>query len=421
MDGVFSGTCKSLVISNHLTELGMAVQDKYNRPLHMACSFSLVVLLALWNHHPRILGAMSPSRYLTAHADNSRWSLYSQARRHYSVTQLCRIPKYPLTICGMDNPQWPVRKLALSPPSLDDLASAISTGLESNFSAVNVSVSTPPDLRQRPFYLAGPGLSGNVRIADVGGQANIRPEPNRNAQYDLLAVSKLMEMSPDSGMLLGAGAGPFQTLGYNSELMPNLAYGSASEGTLQNSTHYAKITQDGQACCEKIGESTGFGLMCNIFGCDGKTGPLLHVAARGRTGKANFTDSIRAAVGAVYGAKLVSLGGVFVIHKGKTKLHVMPDFPQKPFKDEKDVGAWLKYFDVDPSLVCLTVFHSGDDQGTDLRMEHTHCFAGEGPGKDRCGGHYHFDLDETMEDVEYEGWFNAAEVLYRIDQPEPRS
>ncbi|KAH7155992.1 hypothetical protein EDB81DRAFT_376645 [Dactylonectria macrodidyma] len=320
----------------------------------------------------------------------------------------------------MDNPQWPVRKLALFPPSLDDLASAIGNGLRSNFSAVNVSVSTPPDLRRRPFYLAGPGLSGNARIADVGGQANLRPEANRSAQYDLLAVSKLMEMSPDSGVLLGAGAGPFHVLGYNSELMPNLAYGTTSEGTLQNWTHYAKITEDGQACCGKIGESTGFGLMCNLFGCEGKSGPLLHVTARGRIGKANFTNAIRAAVGAVYGDKLISLGGVFVIHKGKTKLHVMPDFPQKPFKDEKDVQNWLKFFDVDTSLVCLTVFHSGDDQGMGLRMEHTHCFEGDGPRGDRRGGHYHFDLDETMDYVEYEGWFNAAEVLYRIDQLKPR-
>ncbi|KAF7552988.1 hypothetical protein G7Z17_g3954 [Cylindrodendrum hubeiense] len=320
----------------------------------------------------------------------------------------------------MDKTQWPVRKLALSPPSLDDLASAISGGLRSNFSTVSVSVATPPDLREGPFYLAGPGLSGNVRIADVGGQANLRPEPNRNAKYDLLAVSELMEMSPDSGVLLGAGAGPFHVLGYNSELMPNLAYGAASGGVLENCTHYAKVTQNGEARCEKIGESTAFGLMCNLFGCDGKTGPLLHVTTRGRIGSTNFTDSIRAAVGAAFGDRLISLGGVFVVHKGKTKLHVMPDFPQKPFEDEKDIGNWLKFFDTDPALVCLSVFHSGDDQGMSLRMEHTHCFAGEGPGKESRGGHYHFDLDETMDHVEYEGWFNVADILYRIDQPVPK-
>ncbi|GBN58145.1 Ester hydrolase C11orf54 [Araneus ventricosus] len=48
--------------------------------------------------------------------------------------------------------------------------------------------------------------------------------------------------------------------------------------------------------------------------------------------------------------------------------------------------------------------------GLNLRVEHTHCFSDHG-----VGGHYHEDT--TPEDVEYEGYFNLAETLYRIDQP----
>lgn len=312
--------------------------------------------------------------------------------------------------------QWPVQKISLSPPPLDDLATAIRDGLTSAFTSSSVTVSQPPDLRDPPFHLAGPGLSGNVRIADIGGQPNLLPAPNLDAKYDLVRVSDLMDMSRDGGLLIGAGAGPFHVLGRNTELMPNIAW-SSEENRVHNDTHYAKVTDDGQVHCEKIGESTGFGLMCNLLGCDGKVGLALHVKAKGRIGTKNFTDSIRNAIQAVHGEKLISIGGVFVVHAGKAKLHVMPDFPCEPFNGRKDVEAWLRYFDTDGPLVCLSVFHSGDDRGLGLRMEHTHCFAGDGEDRQRRGGHYHFDLDETAGEVEYEGWFNVAETLYRIDQP----
>lgn len=318
----------------------------------------------------------------------------------------------------MAKPQWPIQKLSLNPPSLSDLASAIQTGIKSNFSTSSVEVSTPPDLRQSPFYLAAPGLSGNARIADIGGQWNLRPSPNLNAKYDLLSISEAMEMPRTGGSLIGAGAGPFHVLGHNSELMPNIAFGSASNDHLSNCTHFAKITPDGNVRCEKILNTTGFGLMCNLLGTDGETGPLLHIKAKGRTGKLNFTASIQHAIESAFGDKLISIGGAFAIKAGKTHLHVMPGFPDKPFGERGDVERWLRYFDTDAPLVCLSVFHSGDDQGLGLRMEHTHCFAGEGPGKESRGGHYHYDLDESMGEVEYEGWFNVAEMLYRIDAPD---
>lgn len=34
---------------------------------------------------------------------------------------------------------------------------------------------------------------------------------------------------------------------------------------------------------------------------------------------------------------------------------------------------------------------------------------------ENCGGHYHGDIDG--EEVEYEGYFNVAKTLYRIEQP----
>ncbi|KAH8660038.1 hypothetical protein BX600DRAFT_513686 [Xylariales sp. PMI_506] len=310
----------------------------------------------------------------------------------------------------------PVRKVELEAPSLERLADAIRDGIKADFATTSVHIATPPDLRNSPFHLAGPGLSGNVRIADVGGQSNLAPSPNFDARYDLLTVSQLMEMSPDGGVLIGASAGPFHVLGRNTELMPNVAYGPGTR-VLESGTRYAKVTEAGGVLCERIGASTAFGLMGNLLGCDGLAGPALHITAKGRTGSANFTDSIRSALSAVFGDRLVSLGGVFVVQAGTVKLHVMPDFAKEPLSRPEGVERWLRFFDTGAPLVCLSVLHSGDDMGLGLRMEHTHCFAGEGPDASARGGHYHFDLDDTRDDVEYEGWFNVAEVLYRIDQP----
>ncbi|POS70011.1 hypothetical protein DHEL01_v211591 [Diaporthe helianthi] len=315
----------------------------------------------------------------------------------------------------MAEDHWPVRRVLLQPPSLNEVAAAVHNGLGSNFGTWSASVSTPPDLRQPPFHLAGRGLSGNPRVADIGGQSNLFPEVNLDKRYDLLKLSKQMEMT--SGVLIGAGAGPFFDLGRNIELMPNIAFGSASDGDVSNCTRYAKVLDDGSALCEKIGTSTGCGLMCNVFGCDGETGSLLHVKAKGRTGKLNFTEAIQKGLADTYGDRLISLGGVFVVCSGKLKMHVMPDFPDEPLTSRQDVDQWLHWYDMDSPMVCLSVLHSGDDKGLGLRKEHTHCFGADaGGGEDsRRGGHYHFDLDETTETVEYEGWFNVAEILYKID------
>lgn len=308
---------------------------------------------------------------------------------------------------------WPVRRVLLHPPPLDEVAAAIRNGLQSNFNTSSCSVSVPPDLSQAPFHLAGSGLSGNSRVADIGGQRNLFPSFNLDKRYDLLRISELMEMR--SGVLIGAGAGPFFDLGRNIELMPNIAFGPAPDRELRNCTRYAKVLDDGSAKCEQIGTSTGCALMCNLFGCDGETGPLLHVKVKGRTGKLNFTEAIQKALADVYGDRLISLGGVFVARSGKLKMHVMPDFPDKPFKSRDEVDQWLRFFDMDTPMVCLSVLHSGDDKDLGLRKEHTHCFGADDAGENRRGGHYHFDPDETMDTVEYEGWFNVAEILYKID------
>ena len=156
--------------------------------------------------------------------------------------------------------------------------------------------------------------------------------------------------------------------------------------------------------------------MMNLYGSQGLSGEVLHITARGRTGDIkSFTETIRRAIAENYDQP-VSLGGVFVIKKGRAKFHVMPDFPKKDFRSAQDVNDWLTWHEFEAEegkeIVCLNVMHSKDG-GMGVRMEHTHCFGGEG-----VGGHYHYDLEG--EEVEYDGYFNIVEKVYRIDRPEVR-
>lgn len=50
-------------------------------------------------------------------------------------------------------------------------------------------------------------------------------------------------------------------------------------------------------------------------------------------------------------------------------------------------------------------------QDLDLRVQHFHSASNE----NQLGGHYH--IDTTPDTIEYEGYFNVATTLYRVDQP----
>lgn len=311
-------------------------------------------------------------------------------------------------------------------PSLEEIADVIQGSLKANFAKAAASVVQCPDLRQPPFNLAAPGLSGNPCIADIGGQPNLFPSPNFNAKYSLLSLANDMQMSPTEGFILGAGAAPFQDIGHNAELAPNISWKSKTDSPdfkdlssmkITNATRVIQVNQDGFPSCETL-PSTNGALMMNLYGSDGHTGPVLKIIARGRTGELNFTNCIRLGLHSVYGdSRPISLGGAFLLKEGKAKFHVMPDFPSPdklPFRNRNQLEKeWITYHEFDAPVVCLTVIHSADPEELGLRMEHTHCFDSEGEIK---GGHYHYDVMDGKE-VEYEAYLHPAEMLYRIDRP----
>ena len=324
-------------------------------------------------------------------------------------------------------------------PPLEELSHVIEHGLQRNFGFARAEAVQCPDLRQPPFQLAAPGLSGNPCIGDIGGRQNLFPTPNLQAKYSLLSLADKMRMSPNQGFLIGAGAAPFQDIGQNAELAPNLSWkpkGGISPDledpaslTVTNGTRVVEVARDEplpededpsghpRIRCHQT-PSTNCALMMNLYGSDGTTGTVIKVTARTRTGPQNFTDSIRSSLRDAYGdSRPISLGGVFLLKAGSARFHVMPDFPtpdQLPFPNRKQMEEeWLKYHVCTAPVVCLTVFHSADPDNLELRMEHTHCFGVDGNSK---GGHYHYDVD-CGGGVEYEAYLNVAPVVYRIDRP----
>ena len=136
----------------------------------------------------------------------------------------------------------PIKTYALTSPPLSELASLLTKSLTSHFQDVSASVVPCPDLRQSPFHLAAAGLCGNEKIADIGGPPYLHPLPDFMKKYSFPELAKVLDMSPDRGFMLGAGAGPFHVVGRNSELMPNISYeGEKVYSRTHTALHYPQI------------------------------------------------------------------------------------------------------------------------------------------------------------------------------------
>ena len=290
----------------------------------------------------------------------------------------------------------------LTTPSLEDIASTIEYGLRKNFETVAVSVENCPDLSKPPFNLPGSGLCGSPRIADVGGPPFLLPLVNRSKIYDISKLTELIGL-PDA-FVFGAGAGPFNHVGVNSEMMPNLVTGKNAN----NNSRVCKIENDNYKLVKLPQQQGNCGLMINMFASEGLPGNVLKVKVKKRTGSENFVTCIRKALAEKYQENSVGLGGIFRLVSGEAKCHVMPDFSTVPINSDDEVANWLKFFNFPAPMVFFSVLVS-QDPGLDLRVEHSHGYG------ETYGGHYHCDV--TPDTVEYEAYYQVAETIYRIDRP----
>lgn len=302
-------------------------------------------------------------------------------------------------------------EFSLHLPGLEELAEVLQKGLKENFADVQVSVVDCPDLTKEPFAFPVKGICGETRIAEVGGVPYLLPLVNRAKVYDLNEIAK--EIKLPGAFILGAGAAPFQTLGFNAEFM--VIVQTESEHTHpMNGSYFAHINPtDGGCLLEQYNQrhhDLGCALLANLFASKGQPGKVIEVQVKRRTGPFNFVTCMRQTLEKHYGDKPVGMGGTFIVQTGKVKAHIMPsDFSSSPLTSDEAVNRWLHFYEMAAPLVCLPVFVS-KDPGLDLRLEHTHFFSPHGEG-----GHYH--QDTTPDSVEYLGYFSPAQFLYRIDQP----
>ncbi|XP_027194170.2 ester hydrolase C11orf54 homolog [Dermatophagoides pteronyssinus] len=302
-------------------------------------------------------------------------------------------------------------KYSLNQLNIDEIVTSIDDGLKKLFEYCHVTLEECPDLTKPPFNLAASGLCGHPSIADIGSVSNLAPVPDRKKIYTFEHIAHIVTdgINMNNCFMIGAGAGPFHKVGNNCELMPNILMHKNGDHfeVANNNTYYADIFENNYRLLKC--EHTEFGLMSNLFISEGKPGKVIKIVVEKRLGKENFTESIQKILREKFPKIPISLGGVFIIEKGKAKLHIMPDFSPEPLPSSESVDKWLRYFDMDPPLICLTTFHS-EDPGLDLRMEHTHCFSDHNQG-----GHYHYDT--TPDIIRMTAYLNVAEAIYRIDRP----
>ncbi|XP_071376938.1 ester hydrolase C11orf54 homolog isoform X1 [Centroberyx affinis] len=331
-------------------------------------------------------------------------------------------------------------KVQLHVPTLEELCGVLQAGLKDNFAEAQVSVVDCPDLTKQPFqfpvkgkvsslftilqkYISlilhninvfsphTAGLCGKPRITDVGGVPYLVPLVQKDKEYNMNTVSKEVELP--GAFILGAAAAPFRIAGMNAELMP-LVLTEAEGRPAVNSSYFSSINPaDGQCLQERFSDKFSgcdFGLLGNLYACEGKPGKVIEVRAKKRTGEDSLVGSLRKTLEGHYPDKSLALGGTFIIQKGKAKIHIMPrEFSVCPLDTNDKVNNWLQHFEVSAPLICQSVLVSRDP-GLDLRVEHTHCFSHHGEG-----GHYY--IDTTPDSVEYLGYFMPAEFVYRIDRP----
>jgi len=263
-----------------------------------------------------------------------------------------------------------------------------------------------PDLTAPPFYLAAPGFGGNPKSVEVGSPTYLAPLPQKHRKYDIAEVLKACNSS--NGFAIGPGAGPYHEFGQNCEMMANVYFGKTPPVI---GTRVAWINENNTYSVAPFSKNAEFALMGNFLVTDGKPGtPVIKVNASQRKGKDDFITTLKKALQEKYGERPVGVGGVFLVKSGKVNMHVMPEFSKVPLNSDKEVNEWLRYFEMDAPLVCLSLFYS-HDPGLALRMDHSHCFSKDG-GR---GGHYHYDV--SPDTVEYEGYFTLTEQIIRIDKP----
>lgn len=311
--------------------------------------------------------------------------------------------------------QLKIEKAKFTEYSLDKISDALQSGLSSNYKVVEVSIVDCPNLRD--WDCPSEGISGNQKIIDVGGEPYMHDPKFIGAEFDYEEISKMI--GSEKSYALGAGSGAMSCLdGHCGELVIN-----ENLITDESKSIIARVGKNKECIAEKY-TARKHGGLGNVFYTDGNRGKVIKIKIKGRSGEqGSLTQAMRKALSDNLKIKdndHIALAGVFRILNGKIRSHVQPDY--KDIKHEyydpkqmKCVKDFLQFYEpVGPELQGYCVLWTGDPTGGNLNLresgEHTHFHSYT---KENVAGHYHFDV--TPEEIEYEGYFNTAEEVHRVN------
>lgn len=157
-------------------------------------------------------------------------------------------------------------------------------------------------------------------------------------------------------MLKFDSTGPWPLMNQNCEGIFNLKV--ESDGKITNGTHVVKTLSREQIEVSKVPENeTRCSLLGNLFLCEGKSGKVLKVSVKKRTGEENFISAMRKVLSEYFtDEKTVGLGGVFILKAGKAHQHVMDDFSKDPINTEEELNNWLTFHNMSSPLINLGTF-----------------------------------------------------------------
>ncbi|VDK66311.1 unnamed protein product [Anisakis simplex] len=233
-------------------------------------------------------------------------------------------------------------KINLVVPSLDELKSVLHDSMVKNYENVSIDIVECPNLRESPFRMTGSGIGNNLRIAEVGGIPNLYPHGTKKI-FNLKKVCETCEL-PEA-FVFGPGAGPFDAIGHSSELVAD-ANLIKSQFKVTNKVSWIVSSANGYTMSTT--ESTDFEITANLAisdGCANRKIFIVKICATKRIGELGYAESIQRAIESYYGKnhQLVSLAGLFLLHKGDVYMHILPDYPVSPRKqDEKVVLHFIK-------------------------------------------------------------------------------
>ncbi|KAF8821426.1 putative Ester hydrolase C11-like protein [Cardiosporidium cionae] len=289
---------------------------------------------------------------------------------------------------------------------------------------VNAPVLLFADLTAAPYNLAFSHLGKSAAILDVGGISNLFPEPQQDKIYCLTDLASLCQFSTAKDYyFLGAGAGPFHSVGTNSEWICNaklLARQISSVPSIQSSSSCAVVNADKTVISLQSMPSDDFALLGNLLACEGSSkkdaSTVIYIHVSNRIGKdagghdfpTLLASILRKHEDALSMQEPIALGGVFVQRTGRVQIHVMPAFSDFPIQSHTSVQEWLHFAEVSAPMTFPFVAVSSDP-GLDLRTVHAHGFHDK-----EYGGHYH--CDTTASEVDYEAIVTVAQSIFRIDR-----